>query len=375
MQITFISPTVNMGGGTKVIGIYASQLTRMGHAVRVVSPPPRAPSTSRKLKSWLKGNGWPSNPSQPKSYFDGSGTDHRVLDRWRPVTDTDVPDGDVVIATWWETAEWVNALSPSKGAKVYFIQGHEIFPNLPVARCHATYRLPLHKIVVARWLKEVMHKFYGDDVVDVVPNSVDRTQFFASARGKQLIPTVGFLYATTGIKGLDVLLEALRTVRQRIPDLRTLSFGSERPIPELPLPEVTEFFLSPPQDEIRNLYSRCDVWVTASRSEGFNLPAMEAMACRTPIVATRIGWPEESVRSGKNGILVDIDDPAAIADGVEWVLSRSDEDWRVLSSNAYEAASSGSWEASAAMFERALEHACRRSARGEIAGKCGQRFE
>src|SRR6476469_7840483 len=103
MQITFISPTVNMGGGTKVIGIYESQLTRMGQAVRVVSPPPRAPSTSRKLKSWLKGNGWPSNPSQPKSYFDGSGTDHRVLDRWRPVTDTDVPDGDVVIATWWET--------------------------------------------------------------------------------------------------------------------------------------------------------------------------------------------------------------------------------------------------------------------------------
>ena len=127
------------------------------------------------------------------SHLDGSGLDHHVLDRWRPVTDVDVPDGDVVIATWWETAEWVNALSPNKGAKVYFIQHHEIFPYLPVERCEATYRMPLHKIVVARWLQQVMSTRYGDEIVDVVPNSVDRTQFFAADRGKQSTPTVGVL--------------------------------------------------------------------------------------------------------------------------------------------------------------------------------------
>ena len=60
------------------------------------------------------------------------------------MTDVDVPDGDLIIATWWETAEWVNALSPNKGAKVYFIQHHEIFPTfrlsavrLPIG-CHCT---------------------------------------------------------------------------------------------------------------------------------------------------------------------------------------------------------------------------------------------
>ena len=266
--------------------------------------------------------------------------------------------------------EWVNALGFSKGAKVYFIQGHEIFPHLPVARCRATYRLPLHKIVVARWLKETMHTLYADDAVDVVPNSVDRAQFFADVRGKQPVPTIGFLYATAGVKGLDVLLKALVRVRQRMPNLRVISFGGERLSPELRLPEAAEFFFSPVQAQIRNLYSRCDVWITASRSEGFNLTAMEAMACRTPIVATRTGWPEKSVKSGRNGVLVDIDDQTALAEGVEWVLSRSDEDWRMLSSNAYEATASGSWEASAAMFEQALKHACQRSARGEIAGTC-----
>jgi hypothetical protein len=31
---------------------------------------------------------------------------------------------------------------------------------------------------------------------------------------------------------------------------------------------------------------KCDAWMTCSRSEGFNLPALEAMACRTPVVLT-----------------------------------------------------------------------------------------
>jgi glycosyltransferase involved in cell wall biosynthesis len=375
MRITFISPTVDMSGGVRVMVIHARLLMRMGHAVRIISPPPRVASPMQKLKSLLKGKGWPGDPPRPKSHLDASGVEHQVLNHWRPVTDEDVPDGDIVIATWWETAEWVSALSPSKGAKVYFIQHHEIFSYLPVARCHATYRLPLHKILVARWLKEAMHKYYADDVVDLVPNSVDRAQFFAEVRGKQSVPTVGFLYATTHFKGLDVSLKALETVRQRMPGLRMICFGSERPTPELPLPKEVEFFFCPPQDQIRNLYARCDVWITTSRSEGFNLTAMEAMACRTPVVATRTGWPEESVKSGKNGVLVDIDDQMAIAQGVEWLLSRSDEAWRILSSNAYNAAASGSWEESAAMFEKALMHACQRSARSEIAGTCDRRFK
>src|SRR5262249_39812611 len=161
------------------------------------------------------------------------------------------PDADVVIATWWETAEWVNTLSPNKGAKVYFIQHHEVFPHLPTERCHATYRMPLHKIVIAQWLKDVMRTQYDDDIIDLVPNSVDRAQFFAEARNKQSIPTVGFLYSTHSSKGLDVTLAAFRTVRERFPELRMISFGSERPRPELALPESAEFYFSPPQDQIR----------------------------------------------------------------------------------------------------------------------------
>lgn len=370
MRITFISPTPSMSGGIRVIAIYARELMQMGHDVCVVSPPPQSKSLMQTLKSWLRGNSRLDDLAQRRTHLDATGLDLRILDRGRPVTDGDVPDADVVIATWWETAEWVGALSACKGAKVYFIQGHEIWGHLPVARSQATYRLPFHKIVVARWLKRVMSEQYGDNIVDVVPNSVDRTQFFAPIRGKQLTPSVGCLYSNDHVKGLDSTLAALRIVRERIPDLRIVSFGSQRPSSRLSLSKDAEFFRMPSQDEIRNLYTRCDVWITASRSEGFNLPALEAMACRTPVVSTRTGWPEEAVKTGWNGVLVDVDDVGGLADGVEWVLSRSDADWRNLSTNAYATAAAGSWQESAKLFQEALEHACMRSARGEIAGRC-----
>jgi glycosyltransferase involved in cell wall biosynthesis len=327
-------------------------------------------SLRQRFRSWRKGDGWPTDQSVLPSHLDGCGFDHHVLDVWRPVTDADVPDADVVIATWWETAEWVNALDARKGAKAYFIQGHEVFSFLPVERCRATYRFPLHKIVVSRWLKQIMEKEYGDSVIDLVPNSVDKNQFFAATRGKQETPTVGLLYSSASFKGLDTSIAALRAVRKKIPDLRIVCFGSEHPRRDSPIPEGAEFILSPPQDQIRDIYARCDVWITASTSEGFNLPAMEAMACRTPLVATRIGWPEEAVKTGWNGVLVEVEDVSGLADGVEWVLRQSEENWKILSSNAYASVCSSSWKASAAMFEEALKNACRRAARNEIGGNC-----
>lgn len=359
-----------MGGGTKVIVIYAELLARMGHVVRVVSRPRRAVPIHRKIKSLALGNGWPSDPPPPRSHFDGTAIDHHILDRWRPMTDDDVPDADIVIATWWETAEWIHAFSPNKGAKVHFVQGHEVFPFLPVERCHAVYRLPMHKIVVSEWLKRIMSTQYADDAVDVVLNGVDQKQFFAAVRGKQSIPTVGLLFSTSTGKGMDKSLAAIGIARRRIPNLRLVSFGTERPSQALSLPAGTEFSFSPPQDQIRNLYAKCDVWITASQSEGFNLPAMEAMACRTPVVATRTGWPADAVKTGRNGVLVDVDDVAGLALGLDWVLSLPDADWRQVSANAHGTATPSSWEESAKKFEAALMHACRRAVRGEIEGKC-----
>jgi glycosyltransferase involved in cell wall biosynthesis len=139
-----------------------------------------------------------------------------------------------------------------------------------------------------------------------------------------------------------------------------VSFGQHAPLEALPLPAGTRYTENPPQDTIRDLYAQCDLWLCSSRSEGFFLPALEAMACRCPVVSTRVGFPMDSVEDGNNGYLVEVDDHAGLADRMLRVLNLSDADWRKMSQCAYVTASRYSWQDATALLEKTLAAvACR----------------
>ncbi|HWM41972.1 MAG TPA: glycosyltransferase family 4 protein [Burkholderiales bacterium] len=355
MRITIVLPYAGMSGGNRVLAIYASRLQRRGHEVSVLSIPQALPSFARKLKSVLRGRGWPSDPAPEHSWFDGLAVPHRVLERVRTVTDADVPDADVVIATFWTTAHAVAALSPRKGAKAIFVQGYETSPGQENPAIDAVWRLPLRKIVISNWLVAYAKERFGDADVHHVPNSVDTEQFHAPPRGRQARPTVGMLYAAGfHAKGTDVALGALQRVRERVPDLKALAFGAEHVAPDLPLPPWSEFHYRPPQDAIRTLYARCDVWLCGSRREGFHLPPLEAMACRCPLVSTRVGGPMDIVEEGVNGFLVDVEDAAGLAERLLRVLAFDEARWKRMSDAALATATGYTWDDATTLLERAL---------------------
>ena len=354
MRVTFVIPGLNMSGGTRVVAIYADMLARKGHTVTVIAPKARPASIRQAVKAIL-GLQWPfGKRTDGQSYFGGTGASVRVLDHPGPVVQSDVPDADVIVATWWETAEWIRDFESCKGAKVYFIQHHEVFDHLPKERCQATYRLPFHQIVVAKWLHLLMQREYGRRQVDLVPNAIDHEQFYAAERSKQPEPTVGLLYSTHRFKGVDVSLAAIQRAKSNIPNIRIVAFGADPESPTLPLPQGASFRVLPSQSELRGIYSKCDVWLTASTSEGFNLPAMEAMACGTPVVSTRAGWPNEAIVSGMNGWLAEVGNIEQLASGLEWALCMSAEEWLSISRNCVATVASCSWEQSCDSFEKAL---------------------
>ena len=361
MKINLILPTPDLSGGWRVLATHAQNLANLGHEVTCIWSVRQPPSLMEKLRSVRRGRGWPKSEREP-SHFDGLQLPHLEISPYRPVRDCDVPDGDVVIATWWETAEWVAALAPSKGAKAYFIQHHELlFDGVPKDRAAATWRLPMQKITISKWLVDLARDTYGDDEVILVPNSVDMKQFNAVARKRQVEPTVGLLYSTTRFKGCDVSLEAIRRASEVFPNLRLISFGAEPVSSNLPLPANAEFHQRPAQSEIKNLYSRCDVWLCGSHSEGFHLPPLEAMACRCPVVSTRIGGAVDIIEEGVNGYLAPIGDAAALADGLIRVLSMPDPQWLAMSDAALRTAERYSWTDATRSFERALVATMNRS--------------
>jgi glycosyltransferase involved in cell wall biosynthesis len=358
MRVTFVLPYTGLSGGGRVLSIYAECLHRRGHEVLVVTAPQPKRRLFWKLRSLVRGKGWPKKKWEPEpSFFDGLAVPQHVLESARPVVDDDVPDADVVMATYWKTASGVARLSPRKGAKAILLQGYETSPGIWEPAIDSAWRLPLQKIVVSKWLRDLARDRFGDTNVPVIPNSVDTEQFHAPVRSKQDKPTVGVLYSALHLRGLDVTLAALEQVKRKVGNLHVVAFGAEHVSARLPLPAWVEFHHRPPQSELRWLYGQCDVWACGSRQEGFHLPILEAMACRCPVVSTRVGGPVDAVVDGVNGFLVDVDDSTTLAERLVEVLTLSDANWRRMSDAALATATRYTWDDATDLLETALSDA------------------
>ena len=74
---------------------------------------------------------------------------------------------------------------------------------------------------------------------------------------------------------------------------------------------LEERFLFLPEDphwDVSRWFKALDIYIAPQRWEGFGLTPLEAMACGSPVVATRVGAFEELVQDGQTGTLVDVED-------------------------------------------------------------------
>jgi glycosyltransferase involved in cell wall biosynthesis len=162
----------------------------------------------------------------------------------------------------------------------------------------------------------------------VVPVGVDHTVF----RPRPERPKVpGRLMVTTSsdvpMKGLVPLLEAVAKLRtERHVELVVIGKPTEggrvaRTIERLDLQSTVRCERGISDDELACLYAEAEVAVVPSLYEGFSLPAIEAMACGVPLVATTGGaLPEVVGSNGETALLVPPNDPEALAQSIRRVL-------------------------------------------------------
>jgi glycosyltransferase involved in cell wall biosynthesis len=353
MRITFVVPEDSLSGGQRVVALHAAGLMRRGHEVNVVARPSRHRYSVRAVvRSLLVARRALVDPSE--SYFTRFGVPLRTLGVEADVDDPGVPDADVVVGTWWEVMEWVMRLSPWKGAKFHFVQGDDRSAvRQPNRRIEALWKSEVPKIVVSGWLADFVRGWNGSAPIFLVPNGVDAAQFHSGERGKQEQPTVGMIYSKQPIRGCDVGFKAVRMARERVGGLRLVGFGVAASANGAEHGTYSEFVVRPPQDQLREIYGKCDVWLWPSRIEGFGLPLLEAIACRTPVIAAPTGVaPELCARGG--GILVGRDDVGGMADAIVSIAGMEDFAWREMSNNAAKIAIEYNWEAATDAFENAL---------------------
>ena len=174
------------------------------------------------------------------------------------------------------------------------------------------------------------------------------------------------MYSHTHFKGCDISLKAIEIARKQIPNLKLVTFGTDAPGPKLPLPPGTRHHQSPPQSTIRNIYASCDAWIVGSRFEGFGLPILEAMACRTPVIGTPTGAAPALIRPGGGVLLESLESAEETAKALIKIAQLPNDEWKRMSSIAHETAHGCTWSDAIDLLEKALETAVSRAVAGEI---------
>ncbi|HWE49886.1 MAG TPA: glycosyltransferase [Bryobacteraceae bacterium] len=189
-------------------------------------------------------------------------------------------------------------------------------------------------IAISRSVRSTIEHFAGKlGNLAVIPDGVDGSEFSLPADQSGRIPDqIVFAGAIRPVKGVDILLRAMRVLadagrRVNLVLVGEAFFGTYRQeelrlrqmVIDLNLQERVRFAGKQPLPELVRYMQRSAALILPSRAESLGMVLVEALACGTPVVATRCGGPEDIVTENV-GVLVPPEDPAALARGIEQVL-------------------------------------------------------
>jgi D-inositol-3-phosphate glycosyltransferase len=195
----------------------------------------------------------------------------------------------------------------------------------------------------------VSHYGAAADRIAVIPCGVD-TELFApgdqaAARAALRLdarPRLLYVGRLAPIKGLETLLDSMARLRARGSDAQLCIVGGDADetldghegelrarLNRLDLGDSVTFVGAQPQARLRDWYVAADATVLPSYYESFGMVALEAMACGSPVVASRVGGLQTTVRDRVTGLLVPDHDAGALAATLEDVLDDADLRWRL----------------------------------------------
>ncbi len=198
--------------------------------------------------------------------------------------------------------------------------------------------------------EDLVRRGITPDRVRVIPCGID-TEFY---KQDPLVPVEDnrllFVGRLKRYKGVQHLLEAMKILHSRnLPVKLTVTGDGDYArhlrllVGKLNLQDSVEFPGFIPQEEKLRQIQGAYVAVFPSAKEGWGLTVIEANCCGTPVVASDSDGLRDSVKNGETGLLVEHENPVALADALESIL-KSPEKRQYLSDNALRWARSFNWD-------------------------------
>jgi glycosyltransferase involved in cell wall biosynthesis len=354
MQITFVLPgwARKPSGGFKVVYEYANHLSERGHKIRIIHSLltfPKEVSFKKKIAAPVILTtdhlfGFPK-----VSWFDISPKVDIII--VKNLEEKFIPEGDIIVAAGWQTAEFVAHYTSSKGRKFYLVM--DFYPWLgPRDRIEATWRMLFNKITISHWLYEKVLKTTNckNDLISIPPG-INQKKYNLIEDVNQRGDRISMMYSRGSYKVPEDGISALEICKAKFPALNITLFGPFRPIKAFPSWMVFRRNVS--EEDLARLYNSSKIHVCCSLEEGFAFPPAEAMACGCAIVSTDCGGIREYAKHGITALLSPPRDPKGLAQNIIRLLE-NDELRVKLAKAGYEKIQDFTWQKAVTKLEEAF---------------------
>lgn len=279
--VIYVVESGALSGGVRNIYEHLNRLHERGWHVEVYSLDTKRPT-------WF-----PLDPGIPWQVFSNYTHLVRIMEKRKACK----------VATWWKTARPVaEASKPGEG--FYLVADIETeYYSAPRDKelVKATYDLPLTQYTIAKWplahLPKAQYVGIGIDLEMYRPLDIPRQ-----------INAVISVPRPQRLKGWSTHCEAYRKLHST-GKFSLYSFG----VLNAQLP-YTNHIHSPTDQEVVKWYNRVGFLLSASLHEGFNLPALEAMACGAVVITTDSQGVNEFCVNDQNCLMVPAENAKALVD-------------------------------------------------------------
>lgn len=358
MNIAILIRTLDAGGAERAASSLANEFFRAGHVVTVLclagSEPFYPIDPGVNIRYLISKDPAGDRRASPAVLLRRARTLRRFLKAEKP---------DVLVCMSWSTSLY--GIFCTKGVRTLCVGTERANPYVLGANRLTTFlrRYAARKSDGFVCQTERARSFYptaAQPKIAVIPNGIFNALVYDTSVPNERDAVITACGRLDRNKGFDVLLDAFALVHKDFPALTLRIFGEGGSRAELQAQAerlgVAPFVDLPGADpEAIRPISRSSVFVLSSRSEGMPNALIEAMAAGVPCVATRCDMgPEELIRDGVNGLLVPVDDPAAMAESIRRILldGKLSES---LSSNALRIRQTHALSAIAALWLRYFE--------------------
>ena len=340
MKITFLLPCRNFSGGIRCGTRMASELLDRGHDVQILYR--RNPANIKLILKNLYNKLLVKSPKDWVSQFQGECASFKTLAAEL------VGKRDVLVAIGPDCVEDMMELPDECGHRVFYAHGLTL-RNRCLREIAWGKDIPI--VAVSDYVRQEILASGNTNILGVVPNGIDVSEYFPDVTDCKR-EAVGAVYGQGIAKDTELILSVFAGLAEQRPDLRLVCFGScSRP---RQLIQSVEYNRLPSVSEARKLYSGCAIWFCASRSEGFGMPLLEAAACGCVVVSTNCGGPNDFLKSGTNGVIVESQDSDSMVGAIVNILESKSEQ-ELLAEEAIKTAGVFSWSSAACQMENVLE--------------------